>query len=110
MIPEEKIKEIKKRLRNGYPEGELINDLLKEGYALEDIREAIWPASLSNITENNDFPIWYLLSVGFFILGLALIAVPIVWLSEYGWFFIITGIAGIVLHFFLRVKKGHHKK
>ena len=37
MISNDKIKDIQKLLKSGYPEGELKNDLLKEGYTQEEI-------------------------------------------------------------------------
>ena len=37
MVTEEKIKEIRKLLRNGEPQGELIEKLKREGYSEEDI-------------------------------------------------------------------------
>jgi hypothetical protein len=40
MITEEKRKEIKKRLKSGYPAGELKNELLLQGYSEEEIEMA----------------------------------------------------------------------
>ncbi len=37
MITAEKIAEVKKKTKNGYPVGELKNKLIKEGYTEEDI-------------------------------------------------------------------------
>jgi hypothetical protein len=37
MITEEKIKELRKQLRRGIPEGEIKRDLVREGYTEEDI-------------------------------------------------------------------------
>ena len=52
---EEKIKEIKKLLRNGVPEGEIKEDLKSQGYANEDIEKLFMP-------HKYDMRSWYLIS------------------------------------------------
>ncbi|HMJ47035.1 MAG TPA: hypothetical protein VK498_06870 [Ferruginibacter sp.] len=62
MISEEKIKKIKKSLRNGVPEGEIKETLKREGYSTEDISKIFVP-------HKYDMRSWYLT----FAIGLALI-------------------------------------
>lgn len=53
MIPEEKIKEARKLLRRGEPEGELKEKLLKEGYTQEDLDTIFKP-------HHYDMRVWYM--------------------------------------------------
>lgn len=63
MITDEKIKKVQKQLRNGIPQGELHNDLLKEGYTEDDIKKVFVP-------HTPDMRSWYLLfSIVFLIVG-----------------------------------------
>lgn len=107
---------VQKKLRKGYPQGELVNDLLKEGYSEDDIHKAIYNGSSQekegrqSLSKSNNMPLWYLLSVGFVILGLALVSVKFIWLSEYGWFFLITGLVGIAARFILPLLREQVKK
>jgi len=105
MIPEKKIKEIRKRLIRGFPEGEIITELRQEGYSNDDISRVF--DSLQNSKKKHpasrDYPLWYLLSFGFVILGIALLSVHYLWLTRYAPIFIAIGIAGIVIYL---IKKG----
>jgi hypothetical protein len=63
LISEEKIKAIQKRLKRGEPEGELKNELRKEGFTEEDMKMVFVP-------HKPDMRSWYLIfSVIFFIAG-----------------------------------------
>lgn len=53
MLTAEKIKQVKKQLRSGYPEGELKKDLQKEGYSEEEIEQLFTPPK-------HDMRSWYL--------------------------------------------------
>jgi hypothetical protein len=53
MITEEKIKQIRKQLRKGIPQGEIKNDLRSEGYTEEDIDKIFVP-------HKPDMRSWYL--------------------------------------------------
>lgn len=55
MITKEKIAAIQKQVRSGVPEGEIKNELRKEGYTEEEIREA-FPAHRADMRS------WYLVS------------------------------------------------
>ena len=43
MVTEEKIREVRKQLRKGIPQGEIRNDLIKEGYSEEDLQLIFTP-------------------------------------------------------------------
>jgi len=53
MITEEKINQVRKQLRKGVPQGEIKNDLRKEGYTDEDIDKIFVP-------HKPDMRSWYL--------------------------------------------------
>jgi hypothetical protein len=53
MITTEKFQQIQKQIKLGYPEGEIKNDLIKEGFTEEDIKEAFKP-------KHYDMRSWYL--------------------------------------------------
>jgi hypothetical protein len=77
VISEEKIKAIRKLLRKGYPQGELTNDLLSEGYTSEEIQQAYYSLYPKTQTRNNSsfIPLWYAACVGIAILFMAILAV-----------------------------------
>lgn len=53
MLPDGKIREIKRRLRNGEPEGEIREQLKREGFSEEDMAPAFSP-------HQYDMRSWYL--------------------------------------------------
>ena len=53
MLTEEKIKQVRKQLRNGIPQGEIKNDLRREGYSEEDIERIF-------VAHKPDMRSWYL--------------------------------------------------
>lgn len=53
MLTEEKIKSVKKDLKSGVPEGEIKNQLLKEGYTSEEVEKIFTP-------HQYDMRSWYL--------------------------------------------------
>ena len=64
MLTEEKLKQIKKSLRAGVPEGEIKNELRNEGYTEEDLDKIFKPHSY-------DMRSWYLIfAILFFIVGM----------------------------------------
>jgi hypothetical protein len=64
MLTEEKIKQIRKQLRSGVPQGEIKNELLNEGYSEEEISKAFVP-------HKYDMRSWYLVfGIVFFIAGI----------------------------------------
>jgi hypothetical protein len=68
--PEELKEYIRNKLKRGYPEGELRNDLSSEGYTFEQIQEAIYsPASDPEEKKLDSNPFWYMGSVVIILLG-----------------------------------------
>lgn len=67
MIPEEKIQELRKKIKRGEPAGEIQESLLKEGYSKEDIDKVFAP-------HKYDMRSWYL------VFGIVLLLVGI-WMS-----------------------------
>jgi hypothetical protein len=60
----------KSKLKRGYPEGELRNDLLKEGYTYKQIQEAIYTSTAKSDEKKLDSnPFWYISSILIIILG-----------------------------------------
>jgi hypothetical protein len=43
MVTDEKIKQVKKQLRSGVPQGEIKNDLINQGYSNEEIEKIFVP-------------------------------------------------------------------
>jgi len=67
MVNEEKIREIRKLLRNGEPQGELIEKLKREGYSEEDIGKIF-------TAHNYDMRSWYLtFAIIFLLIGFYLV-------------------------------------
>ena len=63
MLTEEKIKQVRKQLRSGVPQGEIKNELLNEGYSEEEISKAFVP-------HKYDMRSWYLVfGIVFFVAG-----------------------------------------
>lgn len=61
MITEEKIKEIKKQIRNGIPEGEIKNEMMSQGFSDDDIKKVFAP-------HKYDMRSWYLTFAMIFLL------------------------------------------
>jgi hypothetical protein len=92
MITEEKIKQIKKQLSRGLPEGEIRETLKQEGYTKEDI-------DLAFIPHQYDMRSWYL------IFGISILLFSI-------WIFLRTGrillfslSAGLFYAYFMEIKR-----
>ncbi len=102
--PEELSAFIKKRLHSGYPDGELRNDLLKEGYTIEEIDRAFFNASpfqrKPNTSKRVEYPAWYIFSISSIILALGLMVQFGV--SPLSLILLIPGLIGVV---FMIVKK-----
>ena len=82
MITEEKIKQARKKLRSGIPQGEIKNDLKREGYTDEDIDRVFVP-------HKADMRSWYLcfaiifLIAGIWFFALWLVAASAIMFSLY---------------------------
>lgn len=96
MLTEEKIKETRKLLSKGVPEGELKEGLAREGYSKEDIAKIFAP-------QPYDMRSWYLFFGILFLLGG-------LWLFlRNGSFLMLVFSAGLFFQYYretLRVKKG----
>jgi hypothetical protein len=92
MLTDEKIKTIKKKLRSGFPEGELKNDLRKEGFSEEEIKKAFQPVA-------SDMRSWYL----FFGLLFSLVGLWV--LMEYGSLLLLCLGASLLVLFWKENKK-----
>jgi hypothetical protein len=105
MIADAVIGEIKRKLRRGYPQGELINDLLKEGYTDHEIEEAFYKLSNpdKNTKKTTSFPLWYVICTGLLITGIAIL--NIFHNSALGFLFLIPGIAGIIIRYIMNSEK-----
>jgi|GEM_PF-3840022 len=86
---EELIKAIRKKLKSGYPDGELKNELLEKGHIEEDIEKMFFVASghsthpVKAKTGKNSANIFTLIGVGLLITGITIMSAD-TWLKEYG--------------------------
>ena len=63
MLTEEKIKQVRKQLSSGMPQGEIKNQLIQEGYSEEDLEKIFTP-------HRPDMRSWYLVfAIIFFVIG-----------------------------------------
>jgi hypothetical protein len=108
---------VKNKLKRGYPEGELRNDLLQEGYTAEQIQKAIYdpPTDPGEIKKaerkkTDDNPLWYLASIGIVITGVSLKSTKYYADSSWGNTLIIAGLAGLALKIILPYIEDHFEK
>jgi hypothetical protein len=88
VITEEKIQDVKKQLRSGVPEGEIKNELRKEGYAEEEIKKIFAP-------HKYDMSSWYwVFGIGFILGGIYLLVRD----SEYWLHVLLTGLGLIIVN------------
>jgi hypothetical protein len=101
-----KIKEVKKLIRNGMPDGEVIADLKEEGFSDEEIQKIFYlSATENNKSASSEKSLWYLVSIAFMILGVTLLLGPPIWVKNYGYFFLIAGLVGLFVKYFILKKK-----
>lgn len=106
---------VKKKLKRGYPEGELINQLLLEGYTNEEIQKAIYkpiadngPAKQSR--QQTNYPIWFVLTSAAGVVGLSFISVSL-FRNNLLWYILLgVGLAGLLIRFISSFKKDQKKK
>jgi len=98
---------VRRKLRSGHPEGELRNELIKEGHSPEEIESLFYRISnrnrLTHSSKHEDFPVWYLISFGLLITGIAILGVYKN--SDLGYFFVIPGVAGILIRWAILIGK-----
>lgn len=108
---------VKKKLKKGYPEGELINDLLQEGYMKEEIQTAIYdpPATGKDSTAKNrpppvHHPLWFVFTSALGIVGLAFVSVSIFNNRIIGYILLAIGLIGLLIRFIMPlINKGGKK-
>lgn len=112
MITEERIKQIRKQLSSGEPEGEIKNMLRKDGYSEDEIvvlffnlYEKKSGAKESKRTQFNNGQILSLIGASFLIAGISMLAIN-TWLSEYAIPLIILGAISLCAKYFKPGKTG----
>lgn len=95
---------VQKKIRRGYPQGELVNELLQEGYTPDEIDKAIYLAGKieekSGPAGNN--PVWFVLTTGLGIVGISLLSVSyFAHFRPVGYAFIAIGATGVFIKFLL---------
>lgn len=114
MVTEEKIKQIRRQLSKGEPEGEIKNGLRKEGYTGDEIEILFFnlfeKKSGSKQTKpflSNNGQIYNLIAACFLIAGISMLIID-TWLTAYAVPFIVSGAISFLAKYFMSVKK--HKK
>jgi uncharacterized membrane-anchored protein len=105
MITEEKIKQIRKQLSKGEPEGEIKNGLRKDGYTEEEIGALffnLFPKKISSVKSNGDNKgqIFILIGACLIIVGVSVLAIN-TWLKEFGIPLIVLGAVSLCVKFFI---------
>jgi hypothetical protein len=94
MITEERIKQIRKQLSKGEPEGEIKNGLRNDGYTQEEITALFFnlfqKKTGSDTAKNNKGQIFILIGACFIIAGISMLAVN-TWLKAFGIPLIVLG-------------------
>ncbi len=110
MISEEKIKQIRKQISKGEPEGEIKNLLRQDGYTEDEIGTLFFnlyeKKSGSNklkSPQSNNAQIFSLIGVSFLIAGISMLAIP-TWLSVYAIPLIILGAISLCAKYFISAK------
>jgi len=91
----------RKKLRGGYPAGELKNELLAEGHTIKEV-ESAFLKSVSPLGKNAEsnpgqYPLWFFLSVGLLILGISFKSVqPTIFMGHWTDTILIAGILGTI--------------
>lgn len=106
MITEEKIKQIRKQLSKGEPEGEIKNGLRKEGYTEDEIGALFFnlfskKADSNKVkgSQDNDAQLFNLIGACFLIAGISMLAIN-TWLSAYAIPLIILGAISLGVKYF----------
>ena len=107
MITEEKIKQIRKQLSRGEPEGEIKNGLRSDGYTEDDITALFFnlfqKKTDSDNAKNNKGQIFILIGACFIIAGISMLAIN-TWLKQFGTPLIILGAISLCVKYFISVK------
>ncbi len=107
MITDERIKQIKKQLRTGEPQGEIKNKLRSEGYLEEDIEKVFleisaFKAGLKNKAGRQESrgQIFSLIGISFLIVGITIMGTDL-WVKAYAPYPIVLGISSLVVKFII---------
>jgi hypothetical protein len=110
MITEDRIKQIRKQLSKGEPEGEIKSLLRKDGYTEDEIELLFFnlyekkPGSNnSKHPQSNKGQIFSLIGASFLIAGISMLAIH-TWLSEYAIPLIILGAISLCAKYFISAK------
>lgn len=114
MITEEKIKQLRKQLSKGEPEGEIKNGLRKDGYTEEEITALffnLFPKKLGSnggkSSTNNKAQIFSLIGACFIIAGGSMLAIN-TWLTAYAIPLIVLGAISLCVNYFM-IRKDEKK-
>ncbi len=110
MITEEKIKQIRKLLSKGEPEGEIKNGLRTEGFTEDEIATLFFnlyekKGSLGKVksSQDNNAQLYNLIGASFLIAGISMLAIN-TWLTAYAIPLIVLGAISFCAKYFMRVK------
>lgn len=110
MLTEEKIKQIRKQLSKGEPEGEIKNGLRMDGHTEDEITALffnLFPKKTSSgavkSSQDNKGQIFILIGACFIIAGVSMLAIN-TWLKEFGIPLIILGGISLCVKFFISNK------
>lgn len=111
MITEEKIKQIRKQLSKGEPEGEIKNGLREEGYTEDEIGVLFFnlfskktDANKVKSSPDNNAQLFNLIGACFIIAGISMLVIN-TWLTTYAIPFIVLGAVSLCAKYFMRIKK-----
>jgi hypothetical protein len=110
MITEGRIKQIRRQLSKGEPEGEIKNLLRQEGYTEDEITSLFFnlfpkKTALGDVkgSRNDKGQIFILIGASFIIAGIAMLAVN-TWLTDFGIPLIVLGAISICVKYFIAGK------
>ena len=111
MITEEKIKQIRKQLSKGEPEGEIKNGLRNDGCTEDEITTLffnLFPKKATSgkvsSSQDNKAQLFILIGACFIIAGISMLAIN-TWLKEFGIPLIILGAISLCVKYFVSGKK-----
>jgi uncharacterized membrane-anchored protein len=110
MITEEKIKQIRRQLSKGEPEGEIKNALRNDGLSEDEITALFYnlfpkktESKKSGSTENGNAQLFYLIGACFIIAGGSMLANN-TWLKQFGIPLIVLGAVSLCVTYFIANK------
>lgn len=103
MIPEEIIANTRRKLKKGHPHGELVEELLLQGYSREEIDPIFDPPAKGSGSRQQEYPVAYVLGAGLCVTGVSILAVFSQ--AALGYLFLGGGIATFIIGFFFEQEK-----